>query len=109
MKQLLSCLLAVTFLAPTMAWAKKEHHHDVIVVKHKKHKHKHKYKHKHKHHHVNQVIVVHQPPRKQHFHHSSLPEIATFAVIAGVSYAIIDNGFYKKSGERYEYVEKPPH
>ncbi|MGF1692080.1 hypothetical protein [Photobacterium kagoshimensis] len=103
MRRLISCLLIVSFGFPALAWAKKDHHHDVIVVKHKKHKHKHK----HKHHHGNQVIVVHQPPPHKHYHRSSLPEIATFAVIAGVSYAIIDNVFYKKSGERYEYVEKP--
>ena len=101
MKHFISYLLVISFLSPTIVWAKKDHHHDVIVIKQKKHKHK------HKHHHSNQVIVVHQPPRKQHYHRSSLPEIATFAIIAGASYAIIDNAFYKQAGERYEYVEKP--
>ncbi|MCW8328429.1 hypothetical protein MD588_06365 [Photobacterium sp. SDRW27] len=33
--------------------------------------------------------------------------VATFAVIAGASYAIVDNYYYKKKGDKYTYVESP--
>ena len=76
-----------------------------------KHHHHHKHKHKHHHHHYHkEVVIVKERPRHHHHHHyhkSRLPEIATFAVIAGVTYAIIDNQFYKRRGDNYEYVAKP--
>ncbi|MDV5167798.1 hypothetical protein [Photobacterium rosenbergii] len=82
---------------------------------HHHHKHKH-HKHKHKHHVVvvkpkpkkhKKVVVVHKYPKHRHYHRSRLPEIATFAVIAGATYAIIDNHYYKRRGDNYEYVAKP--
>ncbi|MBC7000972.1 hypothetical protein BIZ37_00270 [Photobacterium sp. BZF1] len=100
---------------PNVAEAKghKHHHHH----HHHKHKH-HKHKHKHKHHVVvvkkkppkkkhKKVVVVHKYPKHRHYHRSRLPEIATFAVIAGATYAIIDNHYYKRRGDNYEYVAKP--
>ncbi len=53
------------------------------------------------------VIKKRQPPRHRHYRRNSLPRLATFAVIAGVSYAIIDNHYYKRQGDQYIYVESP--
>ncbi|MDX1304364.1 hypothetical protein [Photobacterium sp.] len=106
MKLLITCLLMVSFVLPSFAWAKKGHHgghhHDVVVVKHKKKRHHH---HHDDHHYSQNVVVVNQP--QHHYHRSRLPEIATFAVIAGASYAIVENVFYKKSGDNYVYAERP--
>jgi hypothetical protein len=112
MKLLITFFLMMSFAIPSSAWADKgrgkghgkghnkhHHHHNTVVVVKAKHK-------KRRHHHHNTVVVV-QPPRNRYYHRSRLPEIATFAVIAGVSYAIVDNVFYKKSGERYDYVDNP--
>lgn len=112
MKLLITFFLMMSFAVPSYAWADKghgkghgkghkkhHHHHNTVVVV------KPKYKKKHHHHH-NTVVVV-QPPRNRYYHRSRLPEIATFAVIAGISYAIVDNVFYKKSGDRYDYVDSP--
>ncbi|AJR06111.1 hypothetical protein H744_1c1086 [Photobacterium gaetbulicola Gung47] len=104
-------VMSVGLTVPSVAEAKghKHGHH------HKHHKHKH-YKHKHHKHHVvvvkprppkKKVVVVHKPPRHRYYHRSRLPEIATFAVIAGATYAIIDNHYYKRRGDNYEYVDKP--
>lgn len=112
MKLLITFFLMMSFAIPSSAWADKgrgkghgkghnkhHHHHNTVVVVKPKYK-------KKRHHHHNTVVVV-QPPRNRYYHRSRLPEIATFAVIAGVSYAIVDNVFYKKSGERYDYVDNP--
>ncbi|MGR5143956.1 hypothetical protein ACQKPX_20085 [Photobacterium sp. DNB23_23_1] len=72
----------------------KHHKKHVVVVKKKPKKHK-------------KVVVVHKRPKHRHYHRSRLPEIATFAVIAGATYAIIDNHYYKRRGDDYEYVAKP--
>ncbi len=50
------------------------------------------------------------PPYRGHyyFYHRDLVNIATFAVFAGITYAIINDAYYKKSGDRYVYVENPP-
>ncbi|MED5524787.1 hypothetical protein [Gallaecimonas pentaromativorans] len=47
-------------------------------------------------------------PRHRYYHRSDLAKIATFAVLAGVTYAIVDNVYYQQRGERYEYVSAPP-
>ncbi|MBY5946214.1 hypothetical protein KUW02_13245 [Photobacterium rosenbergii] len=104
-------VMSVGLTVPSVAEAKGHkhgHHHH--------HKHKH-HKHKHKHHvvvvkpkpkrHKKKVVVVHKYPKHRHYHRSRLPEIATFAVIAGATYAIIDNHYYKRRGDNYEYVAKP--
>ncbi|MGF1878629.1 hypothetical protein L4D77_25525 [Photobacterium frigidiphilum] len=110
MKLLITFFLMMSFAVPSYAWADKghgkghgkghkKHHHNTVVIVQPKYK-------KKKHHHHNTVVVV-QPPRNRYYHRSRLPEIATFAVIAGISYAIVDNVFYKKSGDRYDYVDSP--
>lgn len=107
-KRVISCVMMVMIaltgtLTPMVAEAKGHHH---------KHHHKHKHKHHHHHHyHRKKVVIVKERPRHHHHHHhyhkSRLPEIATFAVIAGITYAIIDNQYYKRRGDNYEYVVKP--
>ena len=54
---------------------------------------------------------IYRPPHRPirpHYRRWDLPEIATFSVVAGVTYAIVDNLFYKKQGDQYIYVEQPP-
>ncbi|KLV04251.1 hypothetical protein ABT56_15925 [Photobacterium aquae] len=94
--------LVMSLGMPGIAEAGGRHHH-----KHHKHKHKHHHHHHHHHHYKKKVVVVHKEPRHHHYHRSRLPEIATFAIIAGATYAIIDNHYYKKRGDSYEYVAKP--
>ncbi|WP_419175026.1 hypothetical protein [Desulfosediminicola sp.] len=52
------------------------------------------------------------PPRYYHhprsYHRNHLPSVAAFAMIAGVSYAIIDNMYYRQQGDTYIYMEQPP-
>ncbi|WP_440878740.1 hypothetical protein [Vibrio natriegens] len=50
------------------------------------------------------------PPYRGHYYyyHRDLVDIATFAIFAGITYAIIQDAYYKKSGDRYVYVESPP-
>lgn len=107
MKTFMSCFLACTLVAlPATAQAKwhhhGDHHHKHRHHKNKHHKHKH-HKHRHYHHYHRDVVVV----KEKQYHQSRLPEIATFAVIAGVTYAIVNNTFYKKSGDEYRAVERP--
>jgi len=95
MKTLIPCFIALSLAVfPPAVLAKKGHHH--------KHHDKHHHDDRHSHH--RDVVIV----KEEHhsYHKSRLPEIATFAVIAGVSYAIINNTFYKKSGDEYRSVEK---
>ncbi|MGL6260036.1 DUF6515 family protein [Vibrio sp. WXL103] len=61
------------------------------------------------------VIVIkpsHKPVKKvpvhRSYHRKSLPKTATFVVIAGISYAVINNAYYKRSNDTYVYVEQPP-
>ncbi|MGF1688609.1 hypothetical protein L4C36_18305 [Photobacterium japonica] len=116
----------VTLVRPRLTWKKRAMSHMMILVVafmgmmtpaiaeahrhggHKHHKHKHHHKHHHHHHYKKRhkhVVVVKE--RHHHYHKSRLPEIATFAIIAGATYAIIDNHYYKRRGENYEYVAKP--
>ncbi|PSW13216.1 hypothetical protein C9J01_10195 [Photobacterium rosenbergii] len=55
------------------------------------------------------VVVVNKrsAPSHKHYHRNSLPKIATFAVISGVSYAIVDNFYYKRQGDSYIHVDNP--
>lgn len=48
------------------------------------------------------------PPRQVFYYRSSLPELATFAILAGVTYAIIDNHYYRQTPVGYQYVANPP-
>ncbi|BAX54859.1 TPA: hypothetical protein ACX6QT_002386 [Photobacterium damselae] len=106
MKKFIIGMVITALLSPSMAFAKphkhhhKKHHKDVIIVKPKHHRH---------HHHHRDVVIVKpgRPYYKPWYYRSSLPEIATFAVIAGVTYAIVDNMYYKRDGDRYIKVMRP--
>ncbi|MGF1681364.1 hypothetical protein [Photobacterium minamisatsumaniensis] len=93
-------ILSFGLVVPNVAEAHGHKHHH----KHKKH-HKHKHHKHHKHH--KKVVIVKKAPRHRHYHRSRLPEIATFAIVAGATYAIIDNHYYKRRGDNYEYVTRP--
>ncbi|WP_051252472.1 hypothetical protein [Ferrimonas kyonanensis] len=60
------------------------------------------------------VIIVkpgyHHKPYRNHYsyHRHELARIATFAVFAGVTYAIVDNAYYRQQGDSYVYVAQPP-
>ncbi|WP_234497696.1 hypothetical protein [Vibrio maritimus] len=51
---------------------------------------------------------VQKAPVHRSFHYRKLPKGATFVLIAGISYAVIDNAYYKRSNDTYIYVEQPP-
>lgn len=99
---LATMILTFGLAVPGEAMAKGNHHHK----HHKKHHHNYHHSH-HDHYRHRDVIVVKERPRHYHYHRSRLPEIATFAIIAGATYAIIDNHYYKKRGDNYEYVNRP--
>ncbi|UTV29713.1 hypothetical protein [Photobacterium atrarenae] len=111
MKTFISCFFACTLVVLPATVQAKWHHHGDHYHKHRHHKHKHhkhkhhkhRHYHRHEHHYHRDVVVV----KEKHYHQSRLPEIATFAVIAGVTYAIVNNTFYKKSGNEYRAVERP--
>ncbi|UUM31900.1 hypothetical protein [Vibrio japonicus] len=112
---LATMILAVGLATPSGAMAKGRHDHDSSYYGHYDdhrghHKHhkprKHYYK-KHHHHHHRDVVVIRERPRYEHYHRSSLPELVTFAVIAGATYAINDNHYYKQRGDNYDYVPRP--
>ncbi|MDO6705851.1 hypothetical protein [Photobacterium sp. 1_MG-2023] len=117
MKTLWIGVLCLSLVIPAVSWAHggKGHHYDDDHRRYHKHKHKHKKKHWHKHHYRKNVhhhyhrdvVVVHERPRRE-YHRSNLPDLVTFAVISGMTYAIIDNAFYKQSGERYIYTPHRP-
>ncbi|CAE6901268.1 hypothetical protein ACOMICROBIO_FLGHMIGD_01470 [Vibrio sp. B1FLJ16] len=50
----------------------------------------------------------HNAPSHRSYHRSVLPATAAFMMVAGITYAIIDNAYYKQSGDQYIYVEQPP-
>ncbi|WP_115718730.1 hypothetical protein [Gallaecimonas mangrovi] len=60
------------------------------------------------------VIVVHHgyhhpgPPPVRYYHGNALADLATFAIFAGVTYAIVDNTYYRQQGNKYVYVQNPP-
>ncbi|WKE67531.1 hypothetical protein PVT67_09625 [Gallaecimonas kandeliae] len=63
----------------------------------------------------NRVIVVDRryqhrapQPRYRYYHRDNLARIATFAVLAGVTYAIVDNVYYRQRGDGFVYVPEPP-
>ncbi len=65
------------------------------------------------HHHSTYISVsagYRYPPYRGHyyFYHRDLVNIATFAVFAGITYAIVNDAYYQKSGDRYVYVQNPP-
>ncbi|RTR38719.1 hypothetical protein EKG38_11125 [Shewanella canadensis] len=64
--------------------------------------------------HVKKVVVkpghrpVHKAPKHRSYHHKHLPASASFIVISGISYAIVDNAYYKRNGDQYIYIQQPP-
>ncbi len=50
----------------------------------------------------------HKKPSKTTYKNSDLKKSAVFAVFSGVTYAVMDNIFYRWDGEKYTYVPKPP-
>ncbi|MFA0088690.1 hypothetical protein BCU70_02000 [Vibrio sp. 10N.286.49.C2] len=58
------------------------------------------------------VKASHRPikraPVLSSFHHKRIPHGAAFVIIAGISYAVIDNTYYKRSNDTYVYVEQVP-
>ncbi|WP_428775042.1 hypothetical protein [Vibrio sp.] len=94
-------LFTTSLVLPFQAMAK---HQDKHFYKHHGHS-----KHWKKHHTKVVVIEKRSRPEHRHYHHSRLPELAAFAVIAGITYAVVDNHFYKQQGDNYVYVENPRH
>lgn len=45
---------------------------------------------------------------RYYYYHSDLVDIATFAVFAGITYAIVQDSYYRRDGVRYVYVRYPP-
>lgn len=64
--------------------------------------------------HVKKVVVkpahrpVHRAPKFRSYHHKYLPASASFIIISGISYAIVDNAYYKRNGDQYIYIQQPP-
>lgn len=64
---------------------------------------------------ANKVVVVkpiyrpiYKAPMNRRYYYNKMPRRASYIVLAGISYAIIDNIYYKRSGNQYVYVEQPP-
>ncbi|PMH45029.1 hypothetical protein BCU68_11350 [Vibrio sp. 10N.286.49.B3] len=53
-------------------------------------------------------IVVVKPPVRRSYRRVDLPTAAAFVMIAGISYAVINNAYYKHTNDNYVYVEQPP-
>lgn len=85
--------LCASAFVSTSAFANR--HNDTIIIKPGKP-------------HYKRPVVIKPVPRHRSYHRSYLPAAATFAVIAGITYAIVDNNYYKQSGDTYVYVEQPP-
>ncbi|CAH0529277.1 DUF6515 family protein [Vibrio hippocampi] len=47
-------------------------------------------------------------PSKTVYKKSNLPETAAFAIIAGITYAIVDNAYYRQDQDTYTYEASPP-
>lgn len=45
---------------------------------------------------------------RYYYYHSDLVGIATFAIFAGITYAIVQDSYYRRNGDRYDYVRYPP-
>ncbi|EOB3917542.1 hypothetical protein ACIJC2_000339 [Vibrio parahaemolyticus] len=45
---------------------------------------------------------------RYYYYHNDLVGIATFAIFAGVTYAIMQDAYYQQRGSRYVYVQNPP-
>ncbi|WP_104025475.1 hypothetical protein [Vibrio hyugaensis] len=45
---------------------------------------------------------------RYYYYHSDLVGIATFAIFSGITYAIVQDSYYRRNGDRYDYVRYPP-
>ncbi|SDH16000.1 hypothetical protein SAMN04488136_109147 [Vibrio xiamenensis] len=50
----------------------------------------------------------HQNPAPRAYHRSSMPSAASFLIVSGITYAIINGLYYQQHGDQYVYVENPP-
>ncbi|SHH77526.1 DUF6515 family protein [Ferrimonas marina] len=67
------------------------------------------------HRHPHKVVVVkpkYKPvkrvPKVKIYYRHTLPRAASTVVIAGATYAVLDNLYYRRQGDSYVYVEQPP-
>jgi len=51
---------------------------------------------------------VKKVPKHRSYYHYKMPKHTSYIVLAGISYAVIDNVYYKRSGDQYIYIENPP-
>ncbi|WP_026960405.1 hypothetical protein [Aliagarivorans taiwanensis] len=51
---------------------------------------------------------IYGPHWRRSYHRHHLPSVATFAVISGVTYAIVNNHYYRAQGNTYVYVQQSP-
>jgi hypothetical protein len=63
--------------------------------------------------HAGNIIVVNNnvhrsAPHVMSYHGNALADLATFAVFAGITYAIVGDNYYRQSGDQYIYVQNPP-
>ncbi|MGR5556769.1 DUF6515 family protein [Vibrio fortis] len=47
-------------------------------------------------------------PKHRSYYYYKMPKHTSYIVLAGISYAVIDNVYYKRSGDQYIYIENPP-
>lgn len=47
-------------------------------------------------------------PKHRYYYSYKMPKHTSYIILAGISYAVIDNVYYKRSGDQYIYVENPP-
>ncbi|WP_341503881.1 DUF6515 family protein [Gallaecimonas sp. GXIMD4217] len=113
----LTSLLMASLIAPPVLAAGPGHGHGAVAVKASHHRGHHKFRHHRKHHYGHHRYGHHRHYRhyRHHGHHyrhsyhrSLLPDLVTFVVLAGVTYAVIDGLYYRKRGDEYRYVERPP-
>lgn len=56
------------------------------------------------------VVLPSKPhrPHRPHYKKWDLPKVATFAVIAGLTYAVINDQYYEQKGDTYVHVDNAP-
>lgn len=51
---------------------------------------------------------IHKAPVHRVYHHKKMPRSAEIIIIAGITYAVLDNLYYRRERDRYVFVEQPP-
>ncbi|WP_237584160.1 hypothetical protein, partial [Photobacterium halotolerans] len=99
MKTLWIGILCLSLIAPATSFAHggrdhggRDHGYDHGYKKYYKHKHKHRHHHRKpaRHYHHREVVVIKERPRREYrreYHRTNLPELVTFAVVSGITYA----------------------